>query len=370
MSVKVNDYLSASEPEKYKGVSKQFVMTSSDGLEATILTYGALIEKLVVPDKDGKPGDIMLGLKGLDEYMASGANHGSIVGRSANRIAGASYEIGGVKYTAPANDGPNNLHGGKPSYQNVFWEGSVITSDEANAMVSESGIEGIAGINDEAVLLKYTSPDGACGFPGNLDTQVLYAWTTDKTLLILYRGVSDKDTIFAPTNHAYFNLGGHNSGSVKDHLLMIDADKVTNKSEYNVPDGTYMDVEGTIFDFRTPDRVEKVLTLDHPQTKNALGVDQNYCLNTEPGKFLCISTLEDPASGRKMETLTDLPGMQIYAGNHLGGNDQKGDIPYDKYYGICLEAQMYPNAVNIPEFASPVIKAGVPCYHACGYRFS
>ena len=151
---------------------------------------------------------------------------------------------------------------------------------------------------------------------------------------------------------------------------MIDADKVTNKSEYNVPDGTYMDVEGTIFDFRTPDRVEKVLTLDHPQTKNALGVDQNYCLNTKPGKFLCISTLEDPVSGRKMETLTDLPGMQIYAGNHLGGNDQKGDIPYDKYYGICLEAQMYPNAVNIPEFASPVIKAGVPCYHACGYRFS
>lgn len=369
MSVIIKDYPSASQPGKYDKLSKQFVMTSPNGLEASILSYGALISNLMIPDSKGKTADVVLGLKGLDEYMASGANHGSIVGRSANRISGASFEINGNKYQIPANDGPNNLHSGKPAYQNVFWDGKVISRAEANKMVEGSGIKGIDDVIDDAVLLSYTSPDGACGFPGNLDTQVLYAWTEDDTLLILYRGLSDKDTIFAPTNHAYFNLAGHNSGSVADHLLMIDADQVTLKDEFNCPDGRYMDVEGTIFDFRNADKVAKVLTREHPQTDAAMGIDQNYCLNIEPGRFSFIASLVEPKSGRAMEVLTDLPGMQIYAGNHLGGNDQKGDIPYKPYDAICLEAQMYPNAINIPEFDSPVIKAGVASYHACGYRF-
>ena len=134
--------------------------------------------------------------------------------------------------------------------------------------------------------------------------------------------------------------------------------------------GTYIDVEGTIFDFRKGAPLKQVLTLDHDQTKGSLGVDQNFCVDREEGKFTLVATLEDDKSSRKMEVLTDMPGLQIYAGNHLGGNLQKGDIPYKQYGAVCLEAQMYPNAVNIPEFSTPIIKKGQTTYHACGYRFN
>ena len=370
MSVLVEDYLSKKDALKYRGVSKRFSMKASNGAEAQILTYGALIEKLFIPDSSGNLSDIMLGLKGLDEYMASGSNHGSVVGRSANRIKGASFQINGVTYNVPKNDGPNNLHGGSPSYQNVFWDAEVISSEAADEFVKNSGIKNIYNVDGEAVLLKYTSPDGACGFPGNLDTQVLYAWTLDGMLLIMYRGVSDKDTIFAPTNHSYFNLAGHASGSVENHLMLINADTVTRKDDNNCPDGTIIPVEGTVFDFRDVDRVKKALTLNDPQTAGSKGIDQNFCLKGKPGTLSFAASLVNPFTNRIMEVLTDMPGLQIYAGNHLGGTDQKGDTPYEPYGGICLEAQMYPNAINVPAFESPVIKAGEVKYHACGYRFN
>ncbi len=376
MSVCVTDYLLKADGSRYEGVSHRYSMKSSYGCEVQLLNYGALIEKLFVPDTNGSMADIMLGLKDLDHYMASGANHGSVVGRSANRIQGATYSINGVTYKAPDNDGGNNLHGGTPSYQNVFWDGKVITKEEADQMIVDSKIEGIAKADGDAVLFTYVSPDGACGFPGNLDSAVLYAWLTDKTLLILYRGKSDKDTIFAPTNHSYFNLRGHNAGSVADLSLLIDADKVTVKGESNCPEGEYMDVDDTIFDFREVDLVEKALTTSDPQTCNSLGIDQNFCLNNPvPGKkYAFAACLADTITGRMMEVYTDLPGLQIYAGNHLHfgapSNEQKGDTPYVQYGGICLEAQMYPNAINVPTFESPVIKAGETAYHACGYRFN
>ena len=376
MSVCITDYLLKANGAEYEGVSHRYSMKSTFGCEAQLLNYGALIEKLFVPDTNGQLADVMLGLKDLDHYMASGANHGSVVGRSANRIKGAKFKIGDNEYKVPDNDGGNNLHGGNPSYQNVFWDGKVITKEEADQMIADSKIEGISKADSDGVLFTYTSPDGACGFPGNLESSVLYVWLMDRTLLILYKGVSDKDTIFAPTNHSYFNLRGHNSGSVKDLSLMIDADNITVKAESNCPEGEIKPVEGTIFDFRDPDLIEKVLTTDDPQTCNSLGIDQNYCLNNPKTseKFAFAACLADTVTGRIMEVYTDLPGLQIYAGNHLhfGApyNEQKGDTPYVQYGGICLEAQMYPNAINVPEFESPVIKAGEVKYHACGYRFN
>lgn len=348
---------------------KLFKLESDFGACCKVIEYGALITELLIPDKDGVTADIMLGLKDLDAYTADGSNHGSVVGRSANRIKGASYKINGVEYKAPLNDGNNNLHGGSPSYQNVFWEGEAISIEEANSFISEMHIEGIAPASSEGVLLHYVSPDGACGFPGNLDTYVLYCWLSDRTLLIAYKGTSDQDTIFAPTNHAYFNLGGHDSGYVGNNILTIDADKVTRKVDA-CPDGSYIDVEGTIFDFRKGAPVSQVLTLDNEQTKGSLGIDQNFCVDREEGKFTVVAKLSDDKSSREMEVLTDMPGIQIYAGNHLGGNMQKGDIPYKQYGAICLEAQMYPNAVNIPGFTTPIIKKGQTTYHACGYRFN
>ena len=372
MSVYVEDYLSKKNGEAYRGVSKRYSMKSSWGAEAQLLSYGCIIEKLFIPDPSGNLADVMLGLKGLDEYMASGSNHGSIVGRSANRIKGAKYSINGVEYQAPDNDGGNNLHGGNPSFQNVFWDGKVITEEEANDYIKASGIEGIPVADGEGILFSYTSPDGACGFPGNLDTEVMYCWCKDKTLLMIYRGVSDKDTIFAPTNHSYFNLGGHASGSVENCMMYIVADKTTWKDESNCPSGELRPVEGTIFDFREIDSVKKVLTTDHEQTKVCLGIDQNFCLNdtVTSKKYALAAGIVDPISNRIMEVLTDFPGLHVYAGNHLGGNDQKGTTPYEQYGGICFEAQMYPNAINEPSFESPIIKAGEVKYHACGYRFN
>lgn len=369
MSVRVIDYPSVKEPEKYRGKSKKYVITSSEGLEVAILNYGGIIQSLMIPDSKGNMADIVLGNKDLDAYMLSCANHGALVGRSANRIAGAKFSINGIEYQVPDNDGGNNLHGGAGSYQKLFWDACVISAEEADKMVAESGIKGIDSIDGDAVLLSCVSPDGTDGFPGNLETEVLYAWTEDATLLILYKGTSDKDTIFAPTNHAYFNLAGHNAGSVKDNILVINADQVTVKAANNCPDGKLMDVENTIFDFREGDKVAKVLNEDDPQTCNSRGIDQNFCLNVEPDKFSFVASLVEPKSTRCMEVYTDLPGMQVYAGNHLCGDDQKGDICYKQYGAICLEAQMYPNAVNVPEFDSPIIKAGETKYHACGYKF-
>lgn len=376
MSVCVTDYLLKANGAKYEGVSHRYSMKSSFGCEAQLLNYGALIEKLFVPDTNGAMADIMLGLKDLDHYMASGANHGSVVGRSANRIQGARFKIGDNTYQVPDNDNGNNLHGGSPSFQNVFWDGKVISKEDADKMITDSGIEGISKADGEGVLFTYTSPDGACGFPGNLDAEVLYVWLMDRTLLILYKGVSDKDTIFAPTNHAYFNLRGHNSGSVKDLSLMIDADTYTVKGKSNCPEGEIASVEGTVFDFREPDLVEKALSKEDPLTKGSLGIDQNFCLNNPVAgkKYAFAACLADTVTGRIMEVYTDLPGLQIYAGNHLHfgapSNEQKGDTPYVQHGGICLEAQMYPNAINVPSFESPVIKAGEVKYHACGYRFN
>ncbi|MBQ1246773.1 MAG: galactose-1-epimerase, partial [Clostridiales bacterium] len=248
MSITSRDYVSATNPDCK---AKQYTITIDGGYEASVITYGAVITDLIVPDKDGKPTDIMLGCKGLDEYMGNGANHGAVIGRSANRIKDASFVIDGVKYQIPKNEGENNLHSGNPGYQNVFWDAEILSEEEADEIILDSKIAGIPGCDGGAVLLSYTSPDGATGFPGNLDTKVLYCWLEDKTFLILYCGKTDKDTIFAPTNHAYFNLRGENAeGTVNNDLIMINSDKITIKDDMNVPTGELKDVEGTVFDCR------------------------------------------------------------------------------------------------------------------------
>ena len=370
MSVIKESYPSIADTAKYEGISYKFTMTASDGKEASFITYGARIEKLLVPDRDGKMADIMLGCKGLDEYLRDGGNHGAVVGRSANRIRHAEFTIDGNTYHVTKNDGDNNLHGGSPAYQNMFWEGEILTKEETDNYIEASGIAGIPEADGESVLFNCVSKDGDCGFPGNIDSTVIYAWLVDGTLLILYRAESDKATIFAPTHHAYFNLGGHNSGTVETDIISVNSDRITLKDETNCNCEKYRDVEGTDFDLREGVLISQITTSDEPQIVMSRGIDQNFCINGYNGNYNYAACMTDPDSGRVMEVYTDLPGIQLYAGNHLGGTDQKGDIPYKPYDAMCLEAQMYPNSVNIPEFESPVIKAGEVKYHACGYKFS
>lgn len=369
MSVLVREYPSSKDYDKYKDLSKEFVMTASDGKMAHLITYGALIEKLLIPDNNGDVADVILGMKDLDLYMNNGASHGSIVGRCANRIANASFVLDGVTYSLPKNDGDNNIHSGPVCFHNVFWNGDVISKADVEALIGESGIAGIPAVDGDGVIFTYTSPDGTSGFPGNLETTVVYVWLTDGTLFILYVGKTDKATVFAPTNHGYFNLGGHNSGALHEAIVTVNADKVTHKANNNCPDGEYIDVDGTIFDFRDGRALKQVLVLDNDQTKNALGVDQNFCINGADDSYKFASRMEDCRSSRVMEVYTDMPGVQLYAGNHLGGDDQKGDIPYAPYGALCMEAQMYPNAVNIDSFPSAILRPGEVGYHCCGYRF-
>ncbi len=369
MSITKTVFKSPANPGKYDDVSFLYRMEATDGSYADIASYGCRVVDLVVPDKDGNMTDVLLGFKDLDGYFADTCFHGAIVGRSANRIAGASCVISGVKCDLPVNDGPHNLHSGTPSFQDQFWDGKTVSAEEADAIIAESGIEGIEAVDSDALLLHYVSPDGATGFPGNLDTYILYAWLSDKTFFMLFKGTSDKDTIFAPTNHSYFNLNGHDSGYVGDHTIQLDADKVSLKDDFNCSDGRSMDVTGTDFDARAGVPLTQLIKSDDPQITMSKGIDSNFELSGYDGTFKKCASLEGDKSGIKMEVLTDLPGIQIYAANFLGGDLGKSDKPYNPNYAVCMEAQMFPNAVNIPEFLSPVIKANVTAYHATGYRF-
>lgn len=347
----------------------KYRLTHSSGAFFSVINYGASITSICVRDKEGELADVVLGFSCLEEYLNSSSCHGAVVGRSANRIKNASFSLNGIEYILPKNDGPNNLHGGSPSFHNVFWEGTVLSCNEAKDYLAKSQIHTEYEIEGEAVLFSYCSPDGACGFPGNLDAAVLYAWTTDLTLLIVYRGESDADTLFNPTNHAYFNLKGHDSGNIAWHHLWIDSGRITNKDSENIPDGTYSQVKGSIFDFSNPAALGPTMKSSDPQILSSLGLDQNYCLNTVHKKVSLAARLSDPFSGRAMEVSTNSPGLQVYTGNHIGGYCGKGGNEYIRFAGVCLETQLYPDAIHHEDFPSPVIAAQKPCYYVTGYRY-
>lgn len=370
MSITSESFNSVKDPKKYEEISRIYTIGSSYGFEAAVLSYGARINKLIVKDKNGNDVDVMLGYKNLDSYLTDGCFHGAVVGRSANRVAGHSFVIDGNRYEIPANEGPTNLHTGPEAFQNVFWDGEILSIEDTNALILDSGIAGIPMSDGEGLLLSYVSPDGSCGFPGNLDTKVLYTWTEDKTFLILYIAETDKATMFAPTNHSYFNLSGHDYGDVSDMLILIDSDEVTVKDELNCPNGELLKVDGTDFDCRELTFVQKLLESEDPQIKSCKGIDQNYNLKTSFDKYSFGASLTDPNSGITMEMLTNMPGVQVYGGNHLSGGEQKGEKPYKSYSGMCLEAQLIPNAINVPSLGDPVIRPGETKYYACGYKFS
>lgn len=369
MSVKVQKYPSAQNPDKYEKYSFEYTVSHSSGAAFSVINYGASITSLLVPDRDGNFADVVLGHSELDKYMASGSLHGAAVGRCANRTKGAQFALNGTIYQMPKNDGENNLHGGNPSYQNVFWEGSVIPNAEAKDLLDETGVAHSFAIDGDAVLFRYLSPDGECGLPGNLHSEILYAWTSDMTLLIVYTGKSDQDTVFSPTNHSYFNLAGEGSGSTENHMLFINADRITRKSEDNVPDGTFSDVEGTVFDFTVPSPIGKTIRSDHPQLVMSRGMDQNFCLNTGGDVNAISAILIEPSSGRKMEVLTNFPGIQVYTGNHLEGSQSKIGGVYVNNGGVCLETQLFPDAVHHSNFPSAVIPAKKRVCYLTGYRF-
>lgn len=329
-----------------------YLLKNKNGMEAEFIDYGAILVKLWVPDKNGEKADVVLGCDTVAEYENTSTYYGGFIGRYANRIADAAFLLNGRRYELDQNDNGNCLHGGVNGYNTMLYE--VETFEEEEGLVIE---------------FSRLSPDGEQGFPGNLDITVTYTLTHENELIIEYLAVPDKDTPVNLTNHSYFNLSGHKSGTILEHKVKLFADSFTPTDERLIPTGEIRSVEGTPMDFRTAKAIGQDIDADYEPLRFAGGYDHNYALHTSGKEIEQIGELTDDKSGRKMEIYTNMPGVQLYAGNFISGS-AKGGGKYEKRAGVCFETQYFPDAVNHDNFQSPVIKAGEAFDSATIYRFS
>lgn len=335
--------------------AKLYTLENKNGMKAVFSDFGAVLVELWVPDKNGKLEDVVLGFDTLAEYEANPTFFGSFIGRCGNRIGGAKFTINGTEYKVEDNDSGNCLHGGSVSYDKYMYE--------AETFEEEGGL---------SIEFSRLSPDMEQGFPGNLDITVTYTLTDENELAIEYLTVSDKDTIVNLTNHSYFNLAGHNSGLVTDQEVLIEADAFTATDAKLIPTGELADVTGTPMDFRVRKPLaEGIDMVEYEPIRMGGGYDHNYALNTTGEEAEYVAELYDKKSGRVMEVYTDLPGMQLYSGNFIrDGLKGKGGCTYGKRHGVCFETQYFPNAMNIPSFKSPVVKAYEEVESMTVYKFT
>ncbi len=331
-----------------------YTLTNRNKMSVSFTDYGANIVSILVPDKNGVLADVALGFDTVTGYENNGPGFGSFIGRVGNRIENAVFTLNDVTYQLEKNSGSHCLHGGFIGYNKHFYETEYFEEDE--------------GLTIEFSRL---SPDMEQGFPGNLDITVSYTLTEENELLIEYFAVSDKDTLFNPTNHSYFNLAGQNAGSILDHMLFIDAIAYTATDAGLIPTGELTDVSGTPMDFRTAKTIGQDIGADYEPLKVAGGYDHNYVLNTTREEASLVAKLWDPKSGRCMEVFTDLPGMQLYTGNFLDGvlKGKKG-AAYSKQSGVCFESQFYPNSCNIKSFPDSTLPRGKEFESVTIYKFT
>lgn len=335
-------------PEPY-GTTKSgdaielYTLRSSSGLVARVMTFGATLVELHVPDSAGTTADVILGFDDVAGYQSDANGYfGCTTGRVCNRIAKGQFSLNDKTYTLAINNAPNHLHGGiDRSLDKVVWKARPFADK------SQTG-----------VTFSYHSPDGEEGYPGNLQIQVTYSVAADSnSVTISYLATTDQATPVNLTNHAYFNLGGAGSRSVLDHVLQLNADHYTPVDETLIPTGAIEAVEGTPLDFRTPHvigaRIESLI--DTP----ALGYDHNYVLNRSSANAAePAAVLTDPDSGRRLLIRTTEPGIQFYSGNFLNGSSGKGERTYPLRSALCLETQHYPDSVNQPQFPSTILTPG------------
>jgi aldose 1-epimerase len=313
---------------------EMYTLTNDRGLRARIMTYGATLVSLEVPDRTGSAADIVLGYESLDGYIKNSPYFGSIVGRYGNRIAGARFELDGATYKLAANNGKNHLHGGIKGFDRVVWKAEPVRERHA-----------------VGIKLSYLSRDGEEGYPGSLSVAVIYFLSDDNELKISYEATTDKATPVNLTHHSYFNLAGE--GDVLGHELMINADAYTPVDAGLIPTGEIRPVMGTPFDFTSPHTIgERIAQVEG-------GYDHNFVLRGG-GKGLGLAArVVDPGSGRTMEITTTEPGLQFYSGNFLDGTiTGKGGRVFSKHTGFCLETQHFPDSPNKPDFPSTILRPG------------
>lgn len=334
----------------------RYSITNKLGMHATVMNYGANLLELFVPSRDNSFEDVVLGFKDLDSYFENLPYFGASVVPFANRIKNASFSLNGETYHVDANEGTNSLHGGSkiPPFQKRIWEVSSQTED--------------------SITFHIESEDLEFGFPGNLKVDLTYTINDDNMLLIEYHAVSDKDTVFNPTNHSYFNLSGFNAGSRKllESSLWVDADYFTPTDANSVPTGELAEVKGTPMDFREPQAlIKNVDNFDFEPIKFGKGYDHNFVINNWNHTFKKVASLYDPSSFKTMEVFTDMPGIQVYTGNYIEPSPiGKNNTTFHPRDGIALETQFFPNAVNIPSFPQPLLKKDEEFISKTGYRFS
>lgn len=330
-----------------------YTLKNKNGIEATILNYGGIVQSLKTPDKNGEMADISLGFNNVEKYQKYSPYFGALIGRFGNRIAKGTFTLNDSTYHLFLNDGPNSLHGGKEGFDKKIWEVSQFTNDSATGL-----------------KLHYLSPDGEEGYPGNLDVQVTYTLNNENELRIDYKATTDKPTVLNLTNHTYFNLRG-GKDSINDYRLMLNADHFLPVDSTLIPTGELKAVAGTPFDFRKPTRIGLHLNDTVAQMKLANGgFDFCWVLNNPGNLKQLAASVYDPQSGRTLEVFTTEPAIQFYSGNFLNGSfEGKGGIAYPKHSTVVLETQHFPDSPNQPEFPSTVLNPGDTYHSTTIYKF-
>ena len=349
MEIKVSDFGKCDQ-----GEAKEFTLTNSNGMSAVLTNYGAILISLFVPGKNGKVSDVVLGFDTLEKYINNNICHfGSTVGRNSNRVKGAKFTLNDTTYELDKNErDKNNLHSGFNPYNKRLWNYEI--NEEENS-----------------VKFSMLSPDGDQGFPGNFNVSVKYTLTNDNEIKIEYLGNCDKDTVANMTNHSYFNLAGHNSGTAINQVLSINADKYLEVDSEQIPTGNLIDVTNTPLDFRIPKKISRDLIENCDEFKYTKGYDHSYEIKKETSGIEKVATLSDEESGRTMEVYTDCVGIQFYAGNFIESNIAVGkeNCIYKNRSGVCLETGFFPNAINEKKFVSPVLKKGDTYNSTTIYKF-
>ena len=332
------------------GREVQEITLKSGRLSCSVITYGGALRTLTVPDREGRPVDVVLGFDRLEDYCRQDKYLGALIGRYANRIGGSRFSLNGAEYPLRANDGKNHLHGGPEGFDKQVWK--------------------VEKAEKSRLVLSLTSPDGQEGYPGELRVRVTYI-LTDSGLVLDYRAWCDRDTLCNLTNHAYFNLGGHRSGPVSGQYIRIFADTYTPTDAGSIPTGEIAPVEGTPMDLREGMPIGAHADDPFPQLALAGGYDHNWVLDKAPQAISPAALAWCEETGIVMETDTTLPGVQFYSGNYLDGCPAgKGGAPYAKRWGFCLETQFFPDSPNQPAFPGALLKAGECWHHQTMYRFS
>lgn len=330
------------------------VLTNASGMSVSVLSFGGIIERLMVPDRHGQYADVVMGFERVEDYFTDQCYFGALIGRYANRIAGARFRLDGMTFHLEPNDGTNHLHGGEHGFHTRVWRSETLANGE--------------GV---AVRLSMDSPDGDAGYPGAVRVAVTYTLTESNELIVDYHATTDRATPFSMTQHAYFNLAGAGH-DILEHHLSIAASSFTPVTPDQIPTGELRDVAGTPFDFTTSQPIGARIDSVDEQLRFGDGYDHNFVLDHVANRLSQpVARLVDPRSGRRLDVLTTEPAMQVCTGNglHRGVIGKQG-IEYGRCSGIALETQQFPDAPNRSEFPSAILRPGEEFQSRTIFRFS